>query len=685
SVNGAASACLALVTIMTAQALLPLEKARDTIQFWGQASERVIDFFHDVGDLLGTGFTSFTHFGTPQLDSSGYMAGGGINTSGSLSISNPTISGRPVLNVTLDYNHSPVYLRSDIGSSYDAVRERWNIDSRANNMRGFPDNFYPEHEYLIFRQKVSNLGYLVDSLIGRQSVTVEHLVRTPHIMLPTSPYLPSYKSDPRFTWRNDTVLNRRGSNNPQVYNWSALYPRHSNHLGNAIDDVQQLIQGVRPLSGAEASLYAISGSFEDYIFLEKFNEDASITEGALRIYVTEYGLSAEEYLHYLALYEEMVYDVYLEVTASESANIQLAISNVVGGDTVIDDYGMTWTGGTPLHRMDNYQKAFAIENYFKTNFTYSLIVDNHSGNNSYLGNFLHESQAGHCALYATAMTLMLRELGIPARYVTGFVAGGANASLFGDGGDRVLHVIRERDLHAWVEVYFPGVGWLPFDPTPPIYDYMFLEAEAGVTVTITTTTAPPVTTTTPIVTTTTPVVTTPNPIITTPSASPPAQSGEAPEQPVQKPDYTALLLAVLMITLIILLIAGIIAAVVMFFKGIERAEKRRLAKYAKLCEPETAREAYRFMLKLLKMEKLTAMAGETPVKFALRIDEAIAEPVLASAIDATLKLEFSREELKAEEYAQLSAAVEGLYKQIVTEQKRFKRLARRIVALGVIK
>jgi protein-glutamine gamma-glutamyltransferase len=58
------------------------------------------------------------------------------------------------------------------------------------------------------------------------------------------------------------------------------------------------------------------------------------------------------------------------------------------------------------------------------------------------------------------MTVMLRSLGIPARYVNGFQTGEYNDV----GGD---YIVRESDAHSWVEVYFPGFGWITFDPTPP--------------------------------------------------------------------------------------------------------------------------------------------------------------------------------------------------------------------------
>jgi hypothetical protein len=68
------------------------------------------------------------------------------------------------------------------------------------------------------------------------------------------------------------------------------------------------------------------------------------------------------------------------------------------------------------------------------------------------------SKRGYCEYYATTMTMMLRELGIPARYVKGFLPGERNPNTG-------TYEVENRDAHAWVQVYFPGHGWITFDPT----------------------------------------------------------------------------------------------------------------------------------------------------------------------------------------------------------------------------
>lgn len=114
---------------------------------------------------------------------------------------------------------------------------------------------------------------------------------------------------------------------------------------------------------------------------------------------------------------------------------------------------VTATARTP------YDKAAALESYFHARFGYTLELASPPKGDP-LAYFLFERRAGHCEYFAAAMTVMLRALGIPARYVNGFLPGEYNDI----GGD---YIVRASDAHSWVEVYFPGYGWLPFDPTPP--------------------------------------------------------------------------------------------------------------------------------------------------------------------------------------------------------------------------
>jgi len=111
--------------------------------------------------------------------------------------------------------------------------------------------------------------------------------------------------------------------------------------------------------------------------------------------------------------------------------------------------------------VNNYDRAAEIRRYLIGHYSYTLNLTAPTGPNADpLSYFLFVRRAGHCEYFATAMTVLLRSLGVPARYVTGFLPGEYNDV----GGD---YIIRGSDAHAWVEVYFNGYGWLTFDPTPP--------------------------------------------------------------------------------------------------------------------------------------------------------------------------------------------------------------------------
>jgi transglutaminase-like putative cysteine protease len=105
-----------------------------------------------------------------------------------------------------------------------------------------------------------------------------------------------------------------------------------------------------------------------------------------------------------------------------------------------------------------FDKALMIESYLHNKFTYTLNLTGRPGDDP-LAHFLFETRAGHCEYFASAMAIMLRTLGIPSREVNGFLPGEYNEL----GGD---YIVRASDAHSWVEVYFPGMDWQTFDPTP---------------------------------------------------------------------------------------------------------------------------------------------------------------------------------------------------------------------------
>ncbi|MBI3654469.1 MAG: DUF3488 domain-containing protein [Acidobacteria bacterium] len=167
-------------------------------------------------------------------------------------------------------------------------------------------------------------------------------------------------------------------------------------------------------------------------------------------------------------YQPVIKDLYLQ--KPEAAKGEIAF------DPRIREQALRVTAGAKTI----YDKARAIEKYLKSEFRYSL--DLKIGGSDPLAEFLFKVKEGHCEYFATAMVMLLRSIGIPARIVNGFQMGEYN-SLNGQ------YTVRESDAHSWVEVYFlhskshlealkndpalpknielaaKGV-WVEFDPTP---------------------------------------------------------------------------------------------------------------------------------------------------------------------------------------------------------------------------
>ena len=108
---------------------------------------------------------------------------------------------------------------------------------------------------------------------------------------------------------------------------------------------------------------------------------------------------------------------------------------------------------------NRYDQALAIERYLKQNYAYDLDVPPLPEDRDAVTWFLFEERRGYCEHFASAMAVMARSAGIPARVVTGYAGGSYNPFT-------ALWEIKQSDAHAWVEIYFGAAGWAPFDPTP---------------------------------------------------------------------------------------------------------------------------------------------------------------------------------------------------------------------------
>ena len=120
---------------------------------------------------------------------------------------------------------------------------------------------------------------------------------------------------------------------------------------------------------------------------------------------------------------------------------------------------------------DDYEKIMAIKKYLQKNCTYTLTPPQPGNSEDIVDYFLFKSHIGYCAHYASAMTVMLRAAGVPARYVCGFVS---PAEHFGD-----KFVITNEQAHAWVEVYSEALGFYTVDATENVGNSKAYTPNAG--------------------------------------------------------------------------------------------------------------------------------------------------------------------------------------------------------------
>lgn len=146
-----------------------------------------------------------------------------------------------------------------------------------------------------------------------------------------------------------------------------------------------------------------------------------------------------------AVYPAWVQGAYLQLPETLPGRVRERAQQVV------DDAGATTA----------YDKALAIQSYLRT-LPYDERRPAPPEGRDWVDYFLFEGRPGYCDDFASAMVVMLRAQGVPARWVQGYAGGALDP-------DENVYVVRENVAHSWVEAYFPGFGWQRFEPTPAPY------------------------------------------------------------------------------------------------------------------------------------------------------------------------------------------------------------------------
>lgn len=178
--------------------------------------------------------------------------------------------------------------------------------------------------------------------------------------------------------------------------------------------------------------------------------DSFLAASNRRMWITENVRAAEEYSDY----------VHRFYTAG---------ADIEGVKTVADLIRPDFDGAATT-----YEKIMTVVDYMIKNYSYTLSPDKPSSEySSDVDAFLLETKNGYCVHFATAAALILRELGIPARYVQGYIASGAYKST-GESGETVYKTtVMDKNAHAWVEVWIDGLGWRTVEVTPQYYSDIY--------------------------------------------------------------------------------------------------------------------------------------------------------------------------------------------------------------------
>ena len=637
---------IAVVLVMSVtMAALPRDAMLDLRELWKSAAELLSEI---PGNMSGL-------FNSVTLESDGFFtadSGGNISISGNVNNKSISDSNDVVLTVSLQDPENPVYLRGDVGYIYENEGWRSISDIDYDNIycviNGMPkpinelfSSYAADMTYLVLRQKIAGSYELLlpEEYIGFQKIIIEYKKNTRTLFMPAYPYEMTFRDSKLYNTKGDFVswTDRPGA--IKRFEVLALYPTQKfPQLSNfSIDNVYDTVY---------------------------YNEDVT-------------GMSYKSYTEMMSNYNAYVEQTYTDVPEAERENIQKFL------DEFYEKIGFPG----PLRILDNnVYLAEKLCQYLSGNFgdasadnvdggfKYSTTVDNNLEGNTYLGNFLHNTKQGHCALFATAMTLAMRQIGVPARYVTGFVVDGEYVRQTDDGFYQ--YDIKQNQLHAWVEVYRDGQGWVVYDPTPAAWNSVIYNPGTETTTAETTEgteKTEETTLRTPASSSSASEATTET---TTDTAVLPGQSGNGGNT-----DYSRIIFCVLIAAGAIFVIAAVFICIRRFLRRLDVNRRLLFGKFASEPVVPAMRKMLRFTLKLLRMMNLKRLQGELPMSFAKRVDQRLgALPPVLEIMPLYEQAEFQREELTALTEEDRRKALEGV--KALLEQclavKQPRRLFRKI-------
>lgn len=633
-----------LVTIGIVSSVFPADGAIRFDRIVNSAAE----FFQNV-ESWGTDL--FSSFASPSYEGFFSADGGNINLSGGLSPDGHRRTGVKVAEVITETTDK-IYLRGDICYSFNGIGwnsistldfskikyDKYNMDSyeyEGNvSIQEVFDRYIPEIQYYIAYNSINATKPDYRTYIGIQTVKVNYLRNLNTVLFPGIPVIYNFRENKNFAVKGDFVaLANRGRINSMET--GVLYPAQE------------------PFQCVVGSGFYHSQRIDDYLF-----------DGL--------PVSFEEYMSYMPIYGNFVNEFFTDIS-DEYREIIYPFAEELQDSYYYAD---------SLDRVAGL--ALAIENELNSGeYKYSLTTENFLSDSAPLYSFLYETKSGHCAMYATAMCLALRYYGIPARYVTGFTVGGEDYVSHSDGEYR--YELTDSDLHAWVEVYFDGLGWLPYDPTPPIPGTITVEPVHTTSAITTPVTTPPVTD-----------VTTSRPSETTAASTSTAETttgvtlGEADGTTLADPDgdtgedNSHIVKIILIVLGIALALFAVIMSAAGTLKGLDRKQRSMLEFFKSGDSDKAVKAMLDFMLKLLIIRGISRQKGETPEMFGKRVDQLLGfSGVVSGAIPIFEKSEFDKAPVFTEEEQEtVYGCITEILNGTLDNMKALKRLFTRFKLFG---
>ena len=480
-----------------------------------------------------------------------------------------------------------IYLRGRIGAEY--FDGEWRGTSQHGKWQGnvFNEPMSPyEIEFQTFFDTAISRGYLntnASSGIHMAEVNIKYLKKSKIF------FLPCY-SNYNTMWFDDMGAIQKTSHDEWIINSPTLFSdevnadvciinAHSADFWELYYDKLGIYRKLRDEAIEYMVIYNNGGADEALPKAQEFAKKSMYFE----MHNPTYASDEEDSL--LSNYDYQSFLMFEENRNRESCEVYYSFI-----PPEIEDDIIALSNELTSPEQNQYENTMAIYHYLKDNFQYSTDPQESSNGYDDVRAFLFETKRGHCALSATSMAMLLRAQGYATRYCTGFVA---NTT----GGDGVATaIIKESDFHAWTEVYFEGIGWVPFDATASTRFNIDTETEPETTTTTTNTTA------------------------ATTSNSDKNATTTNTESEIREPSKIKNTKPFLIGALIILGVAVII------FTFIWIGDSRQKNNFTSFKEDEPTKAAYkmyRYILKLLKKSKLIPFDGELPQEFAERVDNDI--------------------------------------------------------------